>query len=298
MKPKKKKPPALSLLKFNELYPNDDVCLEAVFNMRYEQDESGNRVCDTCGTRTKYHRVKKRKCYACSICRTQIYPLAGTIMDGSNTKLIVWFYAMYLFANSKNGISAKELQWILGVTYKTAWSISNKIRGAMGNIDNAPLTGLVEIDEALIGGKVTGGKRGWGAENKTCLFGMKERGGRVRIIAVKNRERETLFPIIRLNIEKGSLINSDEFRTYRTLPDEGYEHKTVIHSKYQWAQGDTYTNSIEGYWSNLKKSILGTHTYVSPKHMQKYLDEFDFRHNHRNESIFEEVLKKIYRKPE
>jgi transposase-like protein len=162
--------------------------------------------------------------------------------------------------------------------------------------DGQQFSGTVEIDEALIGGRVKGGKRGWGAENKTCLFGMKQRGGNIKVIAVKNRERDTLFPIIRLNVAKGTMINTDEFKTYHTLSDEGYGHKSVVHSKYQWAQGETHTNSIEGYWANLKKSILGTHTYVSPKHIQKYLAEFDFRHNHRDGAIFEELLKKIYGK--
>ncbi len=298
-KPQYKPPSQLSFPQFLKLYPNDDTCLEVVFDMRYPPDENGLRLCTKCQKRTIHIRLIARKCYRCRNCRHHVYPLAGTVMEGSNTMLVVWFYAMYQFSICKNGISAKELQRALGVTYKTAWSIGIKIREALSAVDKDGMlfSGTVELDEALIGGKVRGGKRGWGAENKTCLFGIKERGGRVKVIAVNNRERETLFPLIKLHVEEGSKINTDEFKVYHTLNNEGYTHDTVVHSDYQWSKGETHTNSIEGYWSNLKKSILGTHTYVSPKHMQKYLCEFDFRHNNRNDLIFNQILKKVYGTP-
>jgi transposase len=281
----------LSYAKFRELFPYDDVCLGIIFNMKYG---GTNLTCAKCNTASTYYRVKTRKCYECGSCRHQLYPLAGTMMEGSTTDLTTWFYAIYMFSTSKNGVSAKELERALGVTYKTAWRIGHKIRETMGKGEDRMMKGVIEIDEALIGGVVHGGKRGWGAENKTCLFGIMERGGKVKVTPVENRERNTIFPLINKHVEKGSTVNSDEFKSYHTLGDEGYDHRTVIHSKYQWAQGENYTNSIEGYWSNLKKSILGTHTYVSPKHMQKYLDEFDFRHNHRsNEVIFNEILKRV-----
>ena len=281
----------LSFGKFQKLFPDDDVCLGVIFNMRYG---GVNLTCPKCSKPTIYYRIKTRKCYECGECSNQIYPLAGTIMEGTTTDLTLWFYAMYLFSTSKNGVSAKELERALGVTYKTAWRIGHKIREIMGKNEDRMMSGVVEVDEALIGGVVRGGKRGWGAENKTCLFGIIERGGKVKVTPVDNRERATIFPLITKHVEKGSVVNSDEFKSYHTLGDEGYDHRSVVHSKYQWAQGENYTNSMEGYWSNLKKSILSTHTYVSPKHMQKYLDEFDFRHNHRNnEVIFDEILKRV-----
>jgi len=156
------------------------------------------------------------------------------------------------------------------------------------------LSGTVEVDESLLGGKARGGKRGWGAANKTCLVGIVERGGRAKTTAVKERNRDVIFPLIKQNVQAGTTIDTDEFKAYSTLPAEGYEHHTVNHSKYQWKNGEAHTNSIEGYWSNLKKSIRGTHTFVSPKHLQKYLDEFDFRYNFRRGAIiFDEVLKRI-----
>lgn len=272
-------------------YTDDDVCLQEIFDLRYREIY----CCASCKTdNPKFYRIKKRKCFECGKCGHHIYPLAGTIMEGSTTPLVQWFFAIYLFASSKNGVSAKELERQLGVTYKCAWRIGHKIRELMGSGSKDKLSGTVEIDESLFGGRVRGGKRGWGAENKVCLFGIIERGGKVRVIPIDNRQRETIFPIIEENIEKGSTVNTDEFKTYATLTELGYEHKNVVHSKYQWAQGDAYTNSIEGYWSNLKKSIFGTHTYVSPKHLPNYLGEFDFRHNNRKmPCMFKEIVNQI-----
>ncbi|MEM6270044.1 MAG: IS1595 family transposase [Bacteroidota bacterium] len=271
-------------------FPNDDVCLDVIFQQRYGKEE----FCPSCAAKTKFHRVKKRKCYACQQCGHHLYPLSGTVMERSTTPLTLWFYAIYEFSTTKNGISAKELQRKLGVTYKTAWRMGHKIRELMNDKEEVSLSGIIEIDESLIGGKAKGGKRGWGAEKKTCLFGMMERGGKVKTMPVENRKKETLLPLIKDSIEAGSTVNSDEYKGYNSLGQEGYNHKTVIHSKYQWAQEDAYTNGIEGYWSNLKKSIFGTHTWVAPKHLQNYLNEFDFRHNHRNGcQMFEEILSRL-----
>jgi transposase-like protein len=213
-------------------------------------------------------------------------------MHGSTTKLTLWFYVIYLFSTSKNGVSAKEIQRQIGVTYKTAWRMGHLVRKLMGSSD-MPLKGMVEVDETLIGGRAKG-KRGWAAENKTCLFGMIERGGRVKTTAIVNRSRRIILPLICATIMHGSTINTDEFKVYQSLKLNGYKHQSVVHSKYQWKNDDCHTNSIEGYWSNLKKSIKGTHTFVSPKWLQNYVNEFDFRHNNRKgRIIFSAILSRI-----
>lgn len=264
--------------------------METIFKIRYSDMEA----CIGCGvTKPKFYRVKNRNCYECGECGHQIYPLAGTIMEGTTTPLTSWFFAMYLFSVSKNGVSAKELQRSLGVTYKTAWRIGHKIRDLMNDKQDKLLKGIVEVDESLIGGKVKGGKRGWGAENKTCLFGMIERDGGVKVSVIEERTREAIYGEINSGVAKGSTVYSDEFKAYKTLSTQGYTHGSVVHSKNQWKDGDCHTNSIEGYWSNLKKSILGTHTHISKKHMHRYLNEFAFRHNNRKGNIFEEILKQI-----
>lgn len=216
-------------------------------------------------------------------------------MHGSTTPLTTWFQAIFLFSISRNGISTHELERALGVDYRTAWRIGHKIRLALQkSVESQKFDGHVEVDEALLGGVARGGKRGWGAENKVCLIGIIQRGGGVRITPVEKRDRNHIFPLIRKHVEKGTMISTDEFSAYNTLPDEGYKHKSVVHSKYQWAQGETHTNSIEGYWSNLKKHIRGTHTKVSTTYLSTYLAEFDFRHNNRGSGeMFERMFTQI-----
>lgn len=277
----------MTYLEFNKQFSSEDACLDYLFQQRYADIDA----CPGCGIiDPRFYRIKSRKCYQCSECMHQIYPMVGTIMEASTTDLVKWFYAIYLFSVSKNGVSAKELERALGVTYRTALRIGHKIRELM-QPDNTLLEGTVEVDESLIGGKVRGGKRGWGAENKTCLFGMIERGGEVRVKVIPNRDRETVFAEINNNVSKGTLVYTDEFKAYRTLGDEGYRHDRVVHSRYEWSRGDCSTNSIEGYWSNLKKSIRGTHTRVSPQYLQLYLNEFSFRHNNRKSvNIFRKII--------
>ncbi len=283
MKPSEK----FTILDFLKRYPDDNACLDEIFKLRYGS-VGGCMKCGVAGA--KYYRVKKRMCYDCGECGHQVYPLAGTVMHGTKTKLTLWFFAVYLFSTSKNGVSAKELQRQLGVAYKTAWKMGHLIRILMGD-NRMPLSGIVQIDETLFGGKAKG-KRGWAAEKKTCLFGMIERGGRVKVLAVPNRQQQILLPIIGNNIIVGSTVHTDEYKGYGCLSDLGYNHQRVVHSKYQWKDWKTgcHTNNIEGYWSNLKKSVFGTHTYVSPKYLQNYLNEFGFRHNNRNKKIFDMVM--------
>jgi len=280
---------------FMKKFPSDDACLEHVFQLRY----GGLEACPKCAViGAKFYRMKKRRCYACGQCGGHIYPLAGTPMHESTTNLTSWFFAIYLFASSKNGVSAKELQRQLGVTYKTAWRMGHKIRELMGRDDTklggGEGGGAVEVDESLIGGRAKG-KRGWGAGNKTCLFGIIEKGGagRVRVTVVGHRKRRILIPLIQRHVEPGTTVHSDEFRVYRSLPLNGFKHESVCHSKYQWKNGECHTNNIEGYWSNLKKSLRGTHTFVSQKHLQAYINEFDFRHNHRGSPMFDAMIGKF-----
>jgi transposase len=278
------------LKSFLELYGSEDICLQRMFNMRYGALECCPR-CAVVGA--KFYRIRKRKSFECGECGHQIYPLAGTIMHGSNVPANLWFLAIFLFVNSKNGVSAMELQRVLEVSYKTAWRMGHKIRSLMSSEGENPLFGTVEIDEALIGGKAKG-KRGWAASNKTSMFGMIERGYRARVFCIPNRTHNNILPVLLKNIKVGSSVYSDEWMGYKRLENFGYEHKHVNHSKFEWSKGDTHTNSIEGYWSNLKKSIFGTHTFVSPKYLQKYLDEHSFRYSHRNaESIFNEIITKL-----
>ncbi len=255
-------------------YPNDDACLDTLLALLY----GDKPVCQDCKRETIFHRITKRRAYACQFCGGHIYPCAGTIFEKSSTGLHKWFFAMYLFTTSKHGVSGKELEAKLGVTYKTAWRIGHQVRKLMDELDVGGLFGEVEADETYVGGRRPG-KRGRGADGKTVVFGMKERSGPVKTKVVPDAKRKTIEPIIKENIRPGSKVHTDEWWAYKGLGKQGFKHESVNHGQEQWVKGASHTNSIEGYWSHIKRSIRGTHIHVSKKHLPKYLAEFDFRHN-------------------
>lgn len=264
---------------FHKKYPNDDVCLQEIFNHRYGSIES----CPNCSKPAKFYRVKNRKCYKCAFCGHELHPLADTIFHKSSTSLKNWFFAIYLFSNSKNGVSAKELERHLGVTYKTAWRMAKQIRLLFDNQDQdgTPLDGIVEADETYIGGKRRG-KRGRGAEGKTPIIGMAERNGEVMAKVVCDTKSSTITPFICENVEKGTQLMTDEYKSYKRIYLQGYKHKTVNHGLKQYVNGNAHTNTIEGFWGQLKRSINGTYHAVSPKYLQNYLNEFVYRYNLRH----------------
>ena len=260
---------------FFKQFPSDDACLTHLFHTRFGQGHE----CPTCKRSAKWYRIAGRPVFSCQHCGHHIHPMAGTLFEDSHTSLQSWFYAIYLFTTTRHGVSAKELQRQLGVTYKTAWRMGHQIRKHMDKVNgNAPLSGIVEIDEVMVGGKRPG-KRGRGADGKTTLLGMVERGGEMTVKAVPNVRRETLLPIIEQNVAKGSEVHTDEFKSYSSLASEGYGHRTVNHSKGQYAVAGCHVNSVEGFWFHLQKAIRGTHVWVSGKHLEKYAGEFAFRFN-------------------
>lgn len=271
-------PKTYTFRQFQADYPDSDACLAKIMELRY----GDNAICHECKRETKYHRISKRRAYACQFCGAHVYPCVGTPFEKSRTPLRDWFYAMYLFTASRHGVPAKELERQLGVTYKTAWRMAHELRKLMGDLDVKGLFGEVEADETYIGGKRSGGKRGRGAPGKTIVVGVKQRQGPVKSQVVPDAKRRTIEPIIRENVRQGSAVHTDEWWAYRKLGQRGFDHQSVNHSAEEWVRGDCHTNSIEGYWSQVKRSIRGTHIHVSGKHLPKYLAEFDFRHNTRS----------------
>ena len=274
---------------FFKKFSTDETCLEHLMMLRF-----GNPMyCPKCGAEGQFAKLKKLPAYACPTCGHHIHPMVGTPFERSRTPLQKWFYAMYLFTTSRHGVPAKELQRQLGVTYKTAWRMGHQIRKFMGAVDgDPPLDGHVEADETYIGGRHSGGKRGRGAPGKTVVFGMVERGGDVMTRVVPNVRRATLERHILENIEDGATVSTDELSSYGKIARFGYDHGTVNHSADQWVNGIHHTNSIEGFWSQIKRSIRGTHIHVSRKHLSKYLGEFEFRYNlrHAPETMFARLL--------
>ena len=268
----------LTIQEFFKRFPNDGVCLAHVFVTKYGQ----NPTCPKCKRPGKWYRLAKHPSYSCEWCGHHIHPCVGTPFERSRTSLQLWFYAIYLFTTSRHGVSAKELQRQLGVTYKTAWRMGHEIRKHMAKVDgNKPLDGHVEVDETYVGGHRPG-KRGRGAEGKTIVFGMVERGGDLQTHVVPNAKRKTLEPLILENVKAGSQISSDEWGAYNHLTSKGYDHCTVEHGKEEWVDGETHVNTLEGLWSQLKRSISGTHVHVSKKYLASYLGEFEFRFNLRD----------------
>lgn len=253
---------------FKREFPTDDVCLDYIFQQRFGKREDFG----------KYYRVNGRKCYSHSETAEQLHPTAGTIFHKSSTRLTLWFYAIFLFSQSKNGVSAKELERQLGVTYKCAYRIGHQLRKLMAG-NGKGLSGIVEADETYYGGKRPG-KRGRGAEGKTPVVGVIERKGSVVAVATKDTRRSTVMPIIRGNVAAGSTVMTDQYNVYDKVSRE-YPHQRVNHGRKEYVRGDVHTNTIEGFWSQLKRSIGGTYHAVSPKHLQAYVNEFAWKYNHR-----------------
>ena len=265
-------------------FPNDEACLDFIFKNRWPK----GLTCPNC-EKKDFYPVKGRKSYACK-CGYQVSPTEGTIFHKSSTPLTLWFHAIFLMSQSKNGVAAKELERQLGVTYKCAWRISKQIRLLMSD-DNDPLGGneIVELDETYIGGKAKG-KRGRGAAKKTPVFGAVERDGKIKTKVVLNVRKLTLMPLIKNMVANNSVIVTDESNSYNDVKKIGNLHESINHSKGQYVDGDVHTNTIEGFWSQFKRSVHGTYHSVSRKHLQLYLDEFSFRYSHRKSDVALPVL--------
>lgn len=245
-----------TIKQFKKDFPNDDVCLDYLFKTRFPHLKG-------------YSREYKTKRYTHSKGFKHVYPMVGTIFEGSSTPLSLWFYGIYLFSVSKNGVSSKELQRHLGVSYNTSWRMCKKIRELMKS-DSHKLTGVIEVDETFI--------------SKTPVLGVIERGGHVRVKVVPKSNGISVVSHVIKNVGTDSLLNTDGNRSYLYL-DRMYDRDSVNHSSKQYVKNNTHINSMEGFWSQVKRSIHGTHHSVTPKHLQSYLDFFSFQHVYRTSEI-------------
>ncbi len=266
---------------FDRDFPDDDTCLEQIKEQRWPD---GIAPCKTCGKDRKHYRVTGRTAYACDRCGHHIYPLAGTIFEKSTTPLRVWFQAMYLMGSTRCGISAKQVQRETGVTYKTAWRMFRQIRMLLA--EDLLLEGsTVEMDETYYGGVRKGGagRPMRGDKVKTAVVGIVERGGKGRVIAKATDavNGQILTGMVREYVLPKSTVFTDELASYNGIAEDGYTHKRIRHSAKVYVQGDVHTNTIEGFWSLLKRGIGGVYHSVSKKYLQSYLNEYSFRYNHR-----------------
>jgi transposase-like protein len=265
-----------TLKDFETEFPDDKACLEYIKNKRYPN----GITCKNCGViNARHHYNASRKCFTCQWCGWHIHPTAGTIFHKSSTPLPLWFYAIYLMSQTRTGISAKQLERELGVTYKTAWRIFKMIRSRL-DTGASVCAGDVEVDETYVGG-VRKGKRGRGASGKTPVVGAVERKGKVKATVVTNTKVDTVLPIVERAVEKGATVHTDEYNVYNGLSEKGYTHERVNHSNGVFVVGNTHTNTIEGFWAQVKNAVRGVHHGVSPDYLQHYINEYAFRYNHR-----------------
>lgn len=288
-----------TITQFRAAYPNDDACLDKLFKLRYT-----NLVCPKCESDKPFTKVKDRRSYQCPACRFQIYPTQGTIFEKTTTPLTHWFYAIFLQTTTRNGVAAKELERQLSICYKTALRMNHQIKLLMSNNKNKePFTGVLELDESFIGGlnknrhadKKIEDSQGRSCKDKVPVFGIMKRGGKISVHVVDDTKGITIKPIIDAHVNKdASILITDEWLGYTKLKDE-YSHVVINHLLGEYVRGAFHTNTIEGFWSQLKRTIKGTHIHVSKRHLQKYIDEVAFRYMERNrqDTMFETILSHV-----
>jgi transposase len=284
---------------FERDFPDDDTCLEWL-KVRLYPDGIHCPVCDRV---TKHHRVASRKSYSCQNCGHHVHPTAGTIFHKSSTPLTEWFYAIFIMSNTRCGISAKQLQRELGVTYKTAWRMFKQIRLMLADEDTkiGGPGNTVEADETYVGGKTRRkpGQKGPTRRyaNKTPVFAAVERGGKVVAKALPANRKDFVVDSLRVRILPRSLVYTDESTLYTGIDRHGYEHRTILHGAAVYVDGDVHTNTIENFFSLFKGGLRGVYKHVGAKYLQSYVDEYAFRYNHRkdNEPMFKIVLSQVRR---
>jgi transposase-like protein len=267
-----------TLKEFQKQFPDDATCLEWLKNRLYPE----GIFCDTCQAVTKHHRVKSRPSYSCDHCGHHVHPTADTIFHKSPTPLTTWFYAVYLMASTRCGISAKQIQRETGVTYKTAWRMFKQIRSMLVDDKPNPIGGFgrkVEMDETYYGSR-TEGTRGRGTK-KTPVVGMVQRKGEVRAYVAADVKQDTLRGLIKEHVLPRTMVFTDDFKSYNGLDARGYTHRRINHSEKVYVNGDVHTNTIEGFWSLIKRGIGGVYHNVGRHYLQTYLNEYSFRYNRR-----------------
>jgi transposase len=283
-----------SLMEFMREFPDDETCLDWLWRKRFAED--GHTVhCPSCDRERRFHRVKGRPAYDCDTCGHHLHPTAGTIFHKSSTSLHLWFYAMYVMASTRCGVSAKQLERELGVTYKTAWRMFNLIRNdLMGQDDETPLSGEVEADETFVGGKPRESYRrkvaakGWNMQTaywdrKAVVFGAVERGGRIRAEVIPNSRGHVVRGKVHEYVLPASMIYTDDFHAYKKLGGKGgYTHRRINHSARVYVDGDVHTQTIEGFFGLFKNGIRGAYHSVSQKWLQGYVNEYVWRYNRRD----------------
>ena len=293
----------MTVSQFDKLFPHEDACKAYLMANRWS---NGIVRCPRCGNEHVCELATMPYKWECSACASghsyRFSVLVGTIFENTNKPLRDWFRVMHLMLTSKKGISALQIMRYMGFgSYNTALLMCNKIRAALGNVEFKQLIGYVEVDETFVGGKAKnkhkgkGGRGdfgGTGGTGKAIVVGAVQRKGNVIARIIDNTSAEALNAFVRQTVStKVSLLSTDEWKPYRKLSGE-YPHGVVRHSKDEYVCGAIHTNTIEGFWSIVKRGIVGTFHKVSKKYLPLYVNEFEFRYNNRmNPDIFGAAIK-------
>jgi len=293
-------------------YNREDEARQLLENLRW----AGGVCCPRCGSldvakvEANHEKEIRKGLYRCKDCRnqndrnkrkdkdakaipSQFTVTVGTIFEDSHIDLHIWLQAITLLCSSKKGISAHQLHRQLGITYKSAWFMAHRIRYAMGTSIFTKMKGTVEADETYVGGKSRRAFNQTGFENKTPVVSLVQRNGKVRSFVVSNVTGATLREVLTKNIHPTANLMTDELSAYKTIGNNFVSHDVVNHSKYEYVRGNAYTNTVEGFFSILKRGINGVYHHVSKEHLHRYLAEFDFRYNNRKIDDNERTLKAL-----
>jgi transposase-like protein len=287
---------AVNLVSLIEECGTDDHCRGRLVHLRWPKGV----ICPRCESK-KISYISTREVYDCDSCRYQFTATSGTIFHDSHLPLTKWFLATYMMCESKKGVSANQLKRMLGISYKTAWYLCHRIRRAMIETNPDLLKGTVECDAAYIVGRRPHVGSGY-VDNKTMVLGALERGGEIRLRVEKRSKKETketVHAFIKETTDPATeRIMTDECFAYEGIADADTKHETVNHRLEEWVRGDVHTNSMEGVWSLFKRSIVGSYHQVSAKHLDAYLDEFEWRFNQReNPYLFRDTLIRLVKSP-
>jgi transposase-like protein len=287
----------MRLIEIFSAFSSDEKCLAYLEASRWPD---GVR-CPICGakeiskiTRKSKTKNKRAQLYQCleKSCKQQFSATTGTIFHDSHLPLSKWFTAVALIVDAKKGMSALQLSRHLACNYRTAWYLSHRIREAMTDPEGLKLTGTVEMDETYIGGKQRGMKNM--LKNKDVVMGLRQRGGPLRLIQLKDTKKETIYEAVAKHVDKKvEKIMTDDSWSYdfRITQFRNAKHRTITHSKHQYVKGEVHTNTVESAFSLLKRGVVGTYHQLSIKHLQRYLNEFSYRFNRREDAdLFEQTV--------
>ena len=276
-----------NLIEMMEKFNSEERCREYIETLRWPSGV----CCTRCGS-VSVSKIIKRHQFDCNDCRYQFSPMAGTVFHDTHLPLTKWFLAVYLMCESKKGMSANQVSRTLRIGYKAAWYLCHRIREAMKCDESKKLKGTIEADETFVGGRYDK-RRKRAYREKACVVGVIQRGGPVRAQKIPSRGARAIAAFVKESVEPGAQLMTDDYAGYQKVGNL-YDHNTVVHSKLQYVEGLTHTNSIENFWSLFKRGLVGSFHKISEKHLDRYLDEFTYRFNGRkDDELFSQTIRNL-----